>query len=107
MKRKIESPQKKEFEFTYRYRKEEDGRDLTSDKWIETWGSNGHTWGEMSPIEICEGRVKSELKSIQNILEGPYGDPNWVLKQIADRLDILKNWQYLLHCATKTQDGRT
>ena len=69
---------------------------------VNTWKENnkGHTWGEMSPIQICEGQVKSQIKSIENIISMPFGDPNWVLKQIGDAFDMLKNWQYLLHCVT-------
>jgi len=102
MKKKQKILEKKEFEFTYRYDSEENNRDTTSDKWINDWNQSGHTHGEMSPIEICEGQVKSWIKSIQNTLELPHGDPNWVLKQIGDHLNMLKNWQYLLYCATRS-----
>lgn len=102
MKKKQVIEQPKEFEFTYRYRDNENGRDTTSDDWIKTWKEDnlGHTWGEMSPRQICEGQVKSQLRSIEGILQMPYGDPNWVLKRIGDAFDMLKNWQYLLHCVT-------
>jgi hypothetical protein len=107
-KKQPEITESKEFEFTYRYDPEDNQRDMTSDNWINTWKENdlGHTWGEMSPIQICEGQVKSEIKGIEYILKSAHGDPDWVLRNIAGNFDKLKNWLYLLHCATQDLSNR-